>query len=213
MKPSGAAGGASIPTCDGAGVIACRNDWTEIFNGPDMSVISGAASGFSGGRNAFFSSVLLFATNPPLPVRIPLASLLLIVFALSTGGCVQTAMLPADQLEDGQTIVSASATEPGAGLFPQLSAQATYGFGEGDLTGTVSGLPALNFLALGAGVTGRYYVSTYLSAELQLQVSSFLREDESRRRTAGLVLFGLQTVPSDEASWYYGTQAGIITEP
>jgi hypothetical protein len=128
------------------------------------------------------------------------------------GGCVQTAMTPAQQIEPGTTVLSASLDEPGVAYVPRLNAQLTHGFGGGDLTATVS-IPSL--IGVGAGLTGRYYLSDRLTGELQLQAGGILR------RTATLALLGIQKGPVNTVngsvstgSWYFGGRAGAtVGEP
>jgi len=66
------------------------------------------------------------------------------------GGCIQTAMLPAQQLESETTVVSSSIDVPA-----QLNAQVTGSFGSGGRTFNLSGFP---LLYLRAGLTGRCYL-------------------------------------------------------
>lgn len=135
-----------------------------------------------------------------------LLSLTVGIFLL-TGGCVQTAMLPADTLEDGETRASFSLGEPGALLYPRLSAQVTTGVGGGDLTANLSTVPLPDAPIFGGGLAVRSYLTSGISVEAQLQATSF------SDRAAGLLLLGLQTIPSGEGGWYYGTQAGVVRGP
>lgn len=125
---------------------------------------------------------------------------------LLSGGCVQTAMTPAQQIEPGTTVLSASLDEPGVAYVPRLNAQLTQGLGGGDLTANVS-IPSL--IGVGAGLTGRYYLSDRLTGELQLQAGGILR------RTAALALLGIQKGPVDTVNWpvstghwYFGGRVG-----
>jgi hypothetical protein len=130
---------------------------------------------------------------------------LLVAVVLGTGGCVQTAMLPAEQQDAGTTVASFSVDEPGVLFLPRLSAQVTRGLGGGDLTANLSGVPTGKWSIVGGGLTGRYYLTHDLNAALQFQMTSF------SGATAGLALFGLQTAPTDPPAWYYGGQVGGIT--
>lgn len=132
---------------------------------------------------------------------------LFIVVALSTSGCVQTAMLPADTLEDGETRVSVTAREPGALIIPHLTAQVTQGYGAGDVTVNLSAVPVSEDPMLGGGLAVRSYLTRNLSLEAQLQGTSF------SGRPAGLALFGLQALPPSDGGWYAGGQTGIVRGP
>lgn len=125
---------------------------------------------------------------------------------LLSGGCVQTAMTPAQQIEPGTTVLSASLDEPGFAYIPRLNAQLTQGLGGGDLTANVS-VPSL--IGAGAGLTGRYYLSDRLTGELQLQAGGI------PGRTAALALLGVQKGPVDTVNWpvstghwYFGGRVG-----
>lgn len=133
--------------------------------------------------------------------------LLLTVLGLLTGGCVQTAMLPADRLEEGDTRASFGIDEPGALVIPRLNAQVTQGLGDGDLTANVSVLPLSDHPMVGGGLAARSYLAHDLSVEGQLQITSF------SGRPAGLALLGLQTIPPDEGGWYVGGQTGVVRGP
>jgi hypothetical protein len=132
---------------------------------------------------------------------------LLAAVAFLTGGCVQTAMLPADRLEDGETRASFGVDEPGALFIPRLNAQVTHGVGGADLTANVSVLPLSERAIVGGGLAARSYLAYDLSVEGQLQVTSF------SGRTVGLALLGLQTIPPSEGGWYVGAQTGVVRGP
>ena len=140
--------------------------------------------------------------------RTRVASLLLLtVVVCLTGGCVQTAMLPADRLEDGETRASFGVDDPGALFIPRLNAQVTQGLGGGDLTANVSVLPLSNQAVVGGGLAARSYLASDLSVEGQLQITAF------SGRAAGLALLGLQTIPPSEGGWYVGGQTGVVSGP
>lgn len=146
--------------------------------------------------------------QPSLPPRTRIARLLLLtVVVCLTGGCVQTAMLPADRLEDGETRGSLGLEAPGALFYPRINAQVTHGVGGADLTANVSAVPLSDQTILGGGVAARSYLTRDLSLEAQLQATSL------SGRTAGLVLLGLQTIPPDEGGWYAGGQTGVVSGP
>lgn len=127
---------------------------------------------------------------------------ILCIASLLIGGCVQTAMLPAQQLDAGTTVAGASLDEPGILYIPRANVQLTQGLGGGDLSVNLSGPP------LGAGLTGRAYLSGRASAELQVQAAAL--DDAGGAPTAGLALLGVQEVPTGEDRWYFGGQAGVI---
>lgn len=130
---------------------------------------------------------------------------ILCIASLLIGGCVQTAMLPAQQLDAGTTVAGASLDEPGILYIPRANVQLTQGLGGGDLSVNLSGPP------LGAGLTGRAYLSGRASAELQVQAAALEDAfDAGGAPTTGLALLGVQEVPTGEDRWYFGGQAGVI---
>lgn len=122
----------------------------------------------------------------------------LCITSILASGCVQTAMLPARQLESGTTVASTSLDEPGRVILPRLNAQVTHGLGGGDFTVNLSVPP------FGGGLTGRYYLTDRASAKFQLQVAPL------RAGATGLGLVGIQETPTREDSWYFGAQLGTI---
>ena len=124
----------------------------------------------------------------------------LAALALLTGGCVQTSMLPAQQLEGDETVAAVSLDEPGFLYIPRANAQFTAGLGGGDLSLNVSGPP------LGAGLAGRYYLTPRLNAEAQVQTARGFDQEHG----ASLAMVGLQEVPTGDDVWYLGGQAGAI---
>jgi hypothetical protein len=142
----------------------------------------------------------------PLP-QTHIRRLLLTVVVLLTGGCIQTAMLPADRVEDGETRGSLGLEAPGALFCPRINAQVTHGVGGADLTANVSAVPFPDQAIVGGGLAARSYLAYDLSVEGQLQITSF------SGRSAGLVLVGLQTIPPDEGGWYAGGQTGVVSGP
>lgn len=141
--------------------------------------------------------------------RTGLTSLLSLLAAVAflTGGCVQTAMLPADRLEDGETRGSLGIDAPGALFYPRVNAQVTHGVGGADLTANVSAVPLSDQSIVGGGVAARSYLTRDVSAEVQAQGTVLSGQP------AGLVLLGLQTIPPDEGGWYAGGQAGVVRGP
>jgi hypothetical protein len=133
--------------------------------------------------------------------------LLLPVVVCLTGGCVQTAMLPADRLEDGETRAALGVDEPGALFIPRLNVQVTQGLGGGDVTANLGAVPVSDQPIVGGGLAARSYLTHDLSVEAQVQATSFSGD------TAGLVLVGVQTIPSDEGGWYIGGQTGVVSGP
>ena len=131
----------------------------------------------------------------------------LLAFALGTTGCVQTAMLPAETLEDGETQASISVDEPGALFIPRLNAQVTRGFGGGDLTANLSATPLSDQAIVGGGLALRSYLTDGVSFEAQLQGTSFSGS------IAGLALLGVQTIPPSDGGWYVGGQMGVVEGP
>lgn len=125
----------------------------------------------------------------------------LAIVLLATTGCVQTAMLPAHQLEDGETVAGVSLDEPGFLYVPRLNVQATQGLGGGDLTANVSGTA----LAVGGGLSGRYYLTDAVHLEGQLQTANRL---EFGWVGAGLV--GVQQAATASDPWYLGGNVGVI---
>lgn len=134
------------------------------------------------------------------------ASVLLAV-GLGAGGCVQTAMLPARQLGPGTTAASATLDEPGFLLVPRANVQVTQGLGGGDLSANASLHPAEPLL-VGGGLTGRYYVGPYVSAEAQVQA---LAPEASFEDLSGLALLGVHTMPASPPSWSLGAQVGALS--
>jgi hypothetical protein len=132
---------------------------------------------------------------------------LLAAVAFLTGGCVQTAMLPADRLEDGETRGSLGLEAPGALFYPRINAQVTHGVGGADLTANVSAVPLSDQTILGGGVAARSYLTRDLGVEVQAQGTALSGQP------AGLVLMGLQTIPPDEGGWYAGGQTGVVSGP
>lgn len=129
-----------------------------------------------------------------------LSVLIVLCAALLSGGCVQTAMLPAQQLDSGTTVVGASIDEPGFLYIPRVNVQVTQGIGGGDLSANLSGPP------VGGGVTGRAYLSDQLNVEVQAQATAL---NGAAGPASGLVLVGLQQAPTPN-QWYLGAQAGIV---
>ena len=62
-------------------------------------------------------------------------------------------------------------------------------------------------------MVARSYLNDGLSLEGQLQATFFPVASSSRRATAGLVLAGLQTLPSEPGSLYGGGHVGIVRGP
>jgi hypothetical protein len=122
-------------------------------------------------------------------------------------------MLPADQMDKGDTQASFSVGEPGALFLPRLNAQFTQGVGDGDVTAVLSATPTTDQLIFGGGVAGRSYVSEWLALEGQLQATSFPIASASERETAGLALLGLRTLSSETASLYGGGRVGVVSGP
>jgi len=116
-------------------------------------------------------------------------------------------MLPAEKVDSGETVGSLSIGEPGALILPRVGLQVTQGFGSGDLTANLNAVPCPGEILLGGGLAVRSYLTPGLSAEVQLQGTSF------SKRAAGLALFGLQTIPSDGGGWYVGGQTGVVNGP
>jgi hypothetical protein len=141
----------------------------------------------------------------PLPLRrlARFAALLAVLLGATVagGGCTQTAMLPAKQLDEGTTAVSATLDEPGVAYVPRVNAQLTQGFGGGDVTVNAS------YPVPGAGLTGRAYLDENVNAELQLQAARNLEGEDGG---SVLALAGLQEAPTGRDSWYLGAQAGMI---
>jgi len=133
--------------------------------------------------------------------------LLIVVASRSAGGCVQTAMLPADRVEKGDTRASFGVGVPGALFVPRLSAQVTRGLGGGDLTANLGVVPSSEQAIVGGGLAARSYLAVDMSIEAQLQGAVF------SDRTAGLALVGLQTMPSGDGGWYVGAQTGVVRGP
>lgn len=138
------------------------------------------------------SSALLSIVGGPAP------ACLLLVASLACGGCVQTSMTLARQIEPGTTVVSARLDEPGFAYIPRLNAQLTHGLGDGDLTTNVS-FPAL--IGVGAGLTGRHDLTGRLTGGLQLQDGFF-------RSTAALALVRVQGRAARAGDWYVGNRVG-----
>ena len=145
--------------------------------------------------------------QPSSHQRPPIAHLLLTVVVCLTGGCVQTAMLPADRLEDGETRAALGVDVPAAFILPRANVQVTQGFGGGDVTANLGAVPVSGQPIVGGGLAARSYLPRDLSVEAQVQATSFSGE------VAGLVLVGLQTIPPDEGGWYVGGQTGIVSGP
>jgi hypothetical protein len=121
-----------------------------------------------------------------------------------TGGCVQTAMLPAQQIEAGETVATVSLDEPGFLYIPRANVQFTAGLGGGDVSANVSGP------LLGAGMTGRYYLSGRLNAEMQGQVTGL---SGGLGEPQGLLLLGVKENPTGGDTVYLGARAGAIHGP
>lgn len=148
---------------------------------------------------------------PPCSIHVPRFLLALTVLLL--GGCVQTAMLPANEVEEGETYASVSVGEPGALFIPRLNVQITQGVGGGDVTAILSTTPTPEQPIFGGGVAARSYLKDDLALEGQLQATLFPTSSPSQRATAGLALVGVQTIPSEPGSLYGGGQVGIVSGP
>ena len=96
-------------------------------------------------------------------------------------------------------MASASLDEPGQVIIPRVNAQLTQGLGSGDFTANLSVPP------FGGGLTGRYYLNERYNAELQVQAAPL------RSNATVVALLGLQEVPADASTWYYGAQAGTVS--
>ena len=119
-------------------------------------------------------------------------------------GCVQTAMLPAQQLDSGTTVAAASLDEPGFLYVPRANVQLTQGIGGGDLSVNLSAP------LVGGGLTGRAYLSDRVNAELQVQAAALNGGEDP---PTGLALVGVQEAPTGADQWYLGGQFGIIHGP
>ncbi len=106
-------------------------------------------------------------------------------------------MLPAQQLDSGDTVPAVAIDEPGILYIPRGTVQVTHGVGGGDLTANLSGPP------LGGGLTGRYYLSRGATAEVQVQGAQF-------SGWSVLTLLGIQEVPHGEDAWFLGGRIGAI---
>lgn len=135
-----------------------------------------------------------------LDARLPI----FLAVLLLTSGCVQTAMLPATQVDTGETVGSISIDEPGVLVIPRLNLQVTQGLeGHKDVTLNLSGVPTEDVVFPGIGITGRYYLTDKANAELQVQGAGLAG-------WTNLVLVGVQEVPVGDDSWYVGGQVGLI---
>lgn len=132
-------------------------------------------------------------------IRFQPASLLLIS-AVLTAGCIQTATLPAHQVDRGETVASASVDVPASAWIPRANVQVTQGWGGGDVSANVSG----SFSLFGGGLSGRYYVSDNLNAELQVQTG---RVFEDWTTTA---FGGIQQAATNDRPWYLGIHGGLL---
>lgn len=121
--------------------------------------------------------------------------------AFLLSGCVQTGMVPAQQLDSGTTVAAASVDEPGFLYIPRANVQLTQGVGGGDLSVNLSGPP------VGGGLTARAYLSERVNAELQAQAAALNGAGEPG---TGLVLVGVQEAPTGADQWYLGGQFGIV---
>lgn len=117
-------------------------------------------------------------------------------------------MLPAHQLETGETVAAASLDEPGYLYVPRLNLQATQGFGGGDLSANVSGTVE----QYGGGITGRYYLNEHLNAELQIQGTSLFHDSSGlfSHSWDGMALLGIQEAATDSEPLYVGVHGGGI---
>lgn len=115
-------------------------------------------------------------------------------------GCVQTAMLPARQLNADETAVSVTIEEPGMLYVPRASGQLTYGLGGGDLSVNLGGTVG----TFGGGVAGRTYLTDGVNAEIQAQMADVIGARQ------WLLQGGLQEVPSEENRLYIGGRLGVV---
>ncbi len=138
------------------------------------------------------------AVGAPSPrVRWTLA----LLFLLLVGpGCVQTAMLPARQLDAGETAVSVAIHEPGVLYVPWANGQLTYGLGGSDVSVNLGGSAG----AVGGGLAGRAYLSDLVNAEGQVQLAEVINARQ------GLLQGGLQGVPSEQHPLYVGGRLGLL---
>lgn len=135
--------------------------------------------------------------GPPHCVRWTFA----LLFPLIVGpGCVQTAMLPARQLDAGETAVSVTIHEPGVLYVPWANGQFTYGIGRGDVSVNLGGSAG----AFGGGVAGRAYLTPLVNAEAQAQMADVINARQ------GLLHMGLQGVPSEQDPLYVGGRLGLL---
>lgn len=117
-------------------------------------------------------------------------------------GCVQTSMLPARQLDDGETALSASINVPPKyATATEVSGQVTAGLrGRGDLSLNVSASEAF----VTAGVAPRIYLTDRLNLQTQLRAANL--SEDSRLLTVA----GLQSVASGEIPLYVGAYGGAL---
>lgn len=134
-------------------------------------------------------------------------SLVLAVFLLVPllTGCLQTSMLPAHQLDTGESALSASLNvPPSVAVFSSgVSGQFTTGLAaEGDLSINVSASP----MVVSGGIAPRLYLSDNLNAQVQLRGGN-MEED-----FVLLSVAGMQTLPSEETPFYLGVYGGALSE-
>jgi hypothetical protein len=91
------------------------------------------------------------------------SDLISILLALGLTGCSFTTMQTSRQLDKGEVVYSGALDLPGFLYIPRASAQAMYGFGTGDIGAHLG----TSLVLFNGGVSGRAYVTPWLTAGLQ----------------------------------------------
>lgn len=148
-------------------------------------------------RSAQTESTMLVSMLDCIGIRL---TCLLLISAVLSAGCIQTATLPAHQIDRGETVSSASVDVPGFAWIPRANLQVTQGLGGGDVSTNFGGTAT----AFGGGLSGRYYVSEHLNAELQVQTGHVFDD------WATTVFGGIQQAATNDRSWYLGIHGGLL---
>lgn len=117
---------------------------------------------------------------------------------------MQTAILPAETLESGETVGAFSVDTPGLVYIPRLGAQVTHGLGAADVTANLNAVPIRDHSIIGGGLTARAYLTPNLGLIAQFQGASFSGQ------VAGLALVGLRTIPSRDGGFYAEGRGGVV---
>lgn len=136
-----------------------------------------------------------------------------ILLALVSTGCSFTTMQTSRQLDKGEIVYSGALDLPGFFYIPRASAQAMYGFGAGDISAHVG----TSLFLVNAGISGRAYLTPWLTAGLQSDFMVFSIGDSlgglrSEQNAFGFLTLSprLTTATIEGDLFYGGLQSNLI---